>query len=146
MNFDYNQAGGQYRKQSIETASPVKLVVMLYEGAICFIDRAIENMNYSTYDKVNANIQKAKNIVVELRTSLDFSQAPEFAEKLDSLYDFVFSQLSAGNLDKDVKPLKEARKIFLELLDSWQKIDRSLSNPQNVKQDYSPSSGFSIEG
>lgn len=133
----------QYKKQSIETASPVKLVVMLYEGAIRFIDKAIETMDYKTYDQVNENIQRAKDIVVELRLSLNFKSGGEVATRLDSLYDYVFSKLGEGNVKKNVKPLKEARKVISDLLGSWNEIAQA---PEAGESNKRSSSSFSLEG
>lgn len=133
----------QYKKQSIETASPAKLVVMLYEGAIRFIDEAIEKMDYTTYDQVNQNIQRAKDIVVELRVSLNFKSGGEVATRLDALYDYVFSKLGEGNVKKDVKPLKEARKVISELLGSWSEIAKG---PDKGGDPPSTTSSFSLRG
>ena len=124
MSYQQNE----YKKSSIETASPVKLVVLLYEGAIRYIDLATDSMHYSTFDRVNENVQKAKDIVVELRSTLDRDKGGDVAEKLDSLYDYIYRCLSEGNLKKDNEPLLEAKKILTELHSSWQEIaEKNLS-------------------
>lgn len=64
-------AAQMYQANSVNTASPAKLTLMLYEGAIKFCNIAKEAMDEGNIEKTNINIQKAEKIIVELRVTLD---------------------------------------------------------------------------
>ena len=67
----YNKAAQLYQKNSIETASPAKLTLMLYDGAIKFSHIAIEAIDEGDIEKAHKNIVKVQNIIVEFRSTLD---------------------------------------------------------------------------
>ncbi len=140
----YNQLGDDfYKKNSINTASPVKIVILLYEAAIKNLDSAEVNIgDFKTYDLTTRYINKSIDIVTELRVSLNFEKGKEIAENLDSLYDFILEKIKEANLKKDKKPLHEARKILVKLLDSWLALEKQ--NRKNLGGN--PLKGFSISG
>lgn len=67
----YNKAAMQYQRNAIQTASPAKLTLMLYDGAIKFANMAIEAIDKGDIEKANNNIIKVQNIIVEFRSTLD---------------------------------------------------------------------------
>ena len=67
----YNKAAQLYQKNSIETASPARLTLMLYDGAIKFSHIAIEAIEEGNIEKAHKNIVKVQNIIVEFRSTLD---------------------------------------------------------------------------
>ena len=76
-----------YRETQIKTASRGKLIVLLYDGLVKFLDIALENMPKKKYDIVNLNIIKAQDIIAELIMSLNM-EAGEVSGKLLSIYTF----------------------------------------------------------
>jgi len=109
----------KYQQNQVETASPVKLLLMLYNGALRFIKGAREGIREKDMEKANHNIVKAQDIVVELMTSLDMEQG-EISKNLYSLYDYANSRLLQANIKKDENILSEAENILQELRDTWQ--------------------------
>ena len=67
----YNTAAKAYGNNRIETATPAELTLMLYEGAVKFCNIAIVGLEKNDYEKVNTNIQKCRNIIVELTSTLN---------------------------------------------------------------------------
>ena len=67
----YNIAAKAYGNNRIETATPAELTLMLYEGAVKFCNIAIVGLEKKDYEKVNTNIQKSRNIIVELTSTLN---------------------------------------------------------------------------
>ncbi len=130
-----------YRKSSIDTANPIRVVILLYEAAIKNIEVAAEMIdNFKKYDKVTNHINKTIDIVTELRLSLDFEKGKKIAQNLNALYDFVIERLKDANLKKERSPLDEAKKILVDLLQSWEVVEK-----QNKKTTSSnPHKGFSI--
>lgn len=109
----------KYQQNQVETASPAKLLLMLYNGALRFVKGAREGIREKDMEKANHNIGKAQDIVVELMTSLDMEQG-EISRNLYSLYDFVNTRLLEANIKKDENILSEAENILQELRDTWQ--------------------------
>lgn len=116
-------AASAYREASIENAPPIKIVRMLYQGALRFIDRASADEVDVANTQFPYLVARAEAIVTELRVSLDPRPAPDVAENLEQLYLFVEGRLRAASDTKNKTPLGEARKILASLLDAWQHIE-----------------------
>jgi flagellar secretion chaperone FliS len=134
----------QYKQTEIGTANQGKLIVMLYDGAIKFLNIAIEKMEPSTYDIVNANIIKAQDIISELLLSLNMNEGGQISQNLFNLYMFFNKQLLEANIQKDPELIKGVIKMLQELRNAWNDI-----SAQETKSDKIATSGkgsFSIEG
>jgi len=116
-----NDKISNYRETQINTASRGKLIVILYDGLIKFIDIAIENIPKKKFDIASNNIIKAQDIVNELSMSLNM-EAGEISGKLISIYSFLYEKLIEANVKKDVKSLRFIRKMAFELRDGWNQI------------------------
>lgn len=118
-------AANLYQKNAIETASPAKLTLMLYEGAIRFSNIALEAMEAEgrpDYEKINANIKKTQNIIVELRSTLDMKYP--VAKDFDNVYDYVYRRLVEANMQTDPEILKEALGHIRTMRDTWKEVMR----------------------
>lgn len=114
----------EYRKNAVMGASPVGLIVMLYDGALRFMDQAQHAIASRDYFAQNQNLQKAQKIVSELMCCLDMQRGGEVAQNLLSLYTYVFNQLLEANVDDDPERIKRAAAILSQLRESWVEIDR----------------------
>tara|TARA_B100001123_G_scaffold321328_1_gene360363 strand:- start:204 stop:644 length:441 start_codon:yes stop_codon:yes gene_type:complete len=124
---DYSKkVARSYKAQSIETASPGKLVLMLFDGALRFMDAAKKGFEEEDFTKrnedVNNNLIRAQNIVMELQGSLDMSVKGDLPGTLYRLYDFVVYQLQQSNLKKDAEPIDHAYKTISELREAWEEM------------------------
>jgi len=119
-----------YRETSIKTAGQGRLIVLLYDEAIKQIDRAISALDSGKkhYDRVNAAITRAQEIITELSASLDFEKGKDIASNLFSLYIYFNQQLMAANLDKDSNPIKPVRNMLYELRSAWKQIENTKDN------------------
>jgi len=80
----------QYKETQILTASPAKLLLMLYDGAINAMESALAVMGDKTkYDKVNTHLIKAQDIIGELMSSINFDIKSELPQSLQSLYAYM---------------------------------------------------------
>lgn len=116
-----------YAKVGLETgvvaASPHKLVVMLFEGAILACNTAIEHMKADQFEQKGAAISKAVRIVDEgLRASLDKSKGGEIAANLDALYGYIVQRLLEANLRNKQEPVQEAAAMLGDLKSAWEAI------------------------
>ncbi|PKL30141.1 MAG: flagellar export chaperone FliS [Spirochaetae bacterium HGW-Spirochaetae-10] len=134
-----------YKDTEIQTADQGKLILMLYDGAIRFLNIAIENMTPRRYDVVNTNIIKAQDIVTELMLSLNMDQGGEIAQNLFNIYAYMKKRLLEGNIAKDAEILKEVVTHLNGLRSAWDELSRK----QPVQQPVRPTGtygGFSIQG
>ena len=115
-----------YQRISLETAPPGKLVLMLYDGALKFLDLAILGFNsedpLDRNEKIHNNVVKTQNILHELNATLDFEKGGELAQTLRDLYLYCLDRLREGNLKKEMTVLVEARNRINTLRDAWNEM------------------------
>jgi flagellar protein FliS len=121
--MQYEKIARSYKAQSIQTASPGKLVLMLFDGALRFMAAATRAFDEDDFTKrnedINNNLIRAQNIVTELQSSLDMSVPGDLPGTLYRLYDYVLHQLQQANLKKIVEPIGEGEKTINELREAW---------------------------
>ena len=118
----------QYRKNQISTSSQGRLILKMYEGSIKFTTRALESMAKRDVASQGKYIQKAHDIVNELSLALNFKKGGEVAPRLESLYQFVLSQLTLANIKSDKKPLQTVLNILNPLLEAWTQLYEASQN------------------
>ncbi|WP_411822339.1 flagellar export chaperone FliS [Leptospira sp. 'Mane'] len=114
----------EYKANEISTVSQIKLIVMLFDGAIRFLGIAMDNMNPRKYDVVNNHIIKAQDIITELLLSLNMEEGKEVANGLLSLYIYLKKRLLEANMKKDKQIVEECIKILTELKTSWEELEK----------------------
>lgn len=125
----YNAAKA-YGNSRVTTASPAELTLMLYDGAVKFCNIAIDALEKKDYETTNTNIQKCRNIVVELTTTLN-TKYP-VAEDFKRLYDYIFALLVEANMKKDLELLNRALDELRSIRDIWKQIMATTKGPQVV--------------
>lgn len=111
-----------YKSNSIQTASPAELTLMLYDGAIKFCNIALGALEKDDIQKANTNIVKAEKIIVEFRCTLDFKYP--VAKEFDRVYDYIYRRLVEANIKKDTEILEDALKYIREMRDTWKEVMR----------------------
>jgi len=110
-------AADAYKTASVETAPPLKIVRMLYEGALRFLSRA-EKAGLDTPEG-RAWMGRTDAIVKELRVSLDPSRDAEICEQLEGLYLFCEDEFARAMVDQDATGVVNAREVLEILMDAW---------------------------
>lgn len=113
----------EYRRSSVMGASPVGLVVMLYDGALRYIDGARVALEQRNHFEKNAQIQKAQQVVSELMCCLDMERGGEIARSLLALYAYIYNQLIQANVSDDVAALDSSRHVLEQLRSAWSQIE-----------------------
>lgn len=116
-------AAAAYKTSHVENAPPLKLLRMMYEGALRFIDQAALALGSGEGTRFQERCMRAQAVVSELRMALDPSQAPGLAGHLDQLYLFCEGRLRSAVLDPAAEPLEQAREVLSTLLDGWKSIE-----------------------
>ena len=135
----------QYKQTQITTANQGKLIVMLYDGAIKFLNIALDNMSPKTYDVVNTNIIKTQDIITELLLSLNMDEGGEISQNLFNLYMYFKRQLLEANIKKDPEVIKHVIKLLKELRDAWDQISANETR-SDKNMNIGSKGNFSIEG
>lgn len=126
----YGNAAKAYGQNKITTASPAELTLMLYEGAVKFGNIAISAMDKKDYETTNVNIQKCRNIIVELTSTLDHKY--KVAEDFENVYNYIFSLLVEANMKKDIELLGRAVDEIRGMRDTWKEVMKKAKGPQLV--------------
>lgn len=108
-----------YRKTQAETASPERLMVLLFEAALRHMREGASGLEQNRRDSFRIHFSKASAIVAELSRTLDATRAPELAAQLGPLYTFVCERLTYANLKADPKLAREAEKVFEPIADAF---------------------------
>ncbi len=115
INNPYNN----YKQNSIMTASPEELVVMMFKALEKNIRQGKQYVEDRDYENANRVILKAQDIVYELMASLDMKE--EISTQLFTLYEYILNNLMEANIAKDTGILQEVLGMAAELQDSWEK-------------------------
>jgi len=111
-----------YRQVDVETASPHKLVTMLYEGAIRRCREAVRAFEAGNNAEATRLLYKAQDIIAELLTNLDREKGGELAAELAEHYLFMYDLLVKANIKRDAKSVGEVADLLSELLSAWKQI------------------------
>jgi flagellar protein FliS len=117
----------KYKTQEVTTASPVGLIVMLYNGCIKRLKLARMAIEKKDYEDANNNFKKAEDIIDELMASLDLKY--EIARNLLSLYVFIYEEIVRINISKDAGKIEPLLKILSSLRDTWVKVEKEYKPP-----------------
>jgi flagellar protein FliS len=126
-----------YRQNSVQTASPSQLILMLFDGALRFMNRALEGFEESDLarrnEAVHINLVKTQAIIDELQASLNLKVGGEFARTMSDLYEFMRNQLRAANMRKESAPVQVVMELLGEIRGAWSAMlsqtDRPTSTP-----------------
>jgi len=108
----------RYLQDSINTASPAKLLLMLYDRLVLDLMKGEEALRGDDREQAHERITHAQEIVLELRTSLDV-EAWSGAPALANLYGWMLTELIGANIAKDADRVAACRALVEPLRDAW---------------------------
>ncbi len=120
-------AYARYRQMNLETASPGKAVLYLYNGMIRFFSEAKEHMINKEYEMCNEKLFRARRILSELTLALN-DDAGEISDNLRAIYNFCYQSSVVANLRKEPQLLEQVISWLSAIRDAWAQM---LTNPQN---------------
>lgn len=106
-----------YKLNSINTASPEELTLMLYDGAVKFGNQALTAIENKNFEEANRLILRTEDIIQEFRCTLDMKY--EISNTFEIMYEYIYRRLVEANVKKDTEILKEAIGIIKEMRDTW---------------------------
>lgn len=112
-----------YRRVATQTASPAQLVLMLYEGALKFLEQGLAGFEQEDPLEFNRtihnNVQRAQAIINEMNATLDMERGGEISANFRRLYCYFDRRLQEGNVKKQRGPIEEVAMRLRVLRDSW---------------------------
>jgi flagellar protein FliS len=111
-----------YQNNLVTTQSKDRLIVLLYDGAIKFMNLAIQELQAGNFQAKGQYINKAQDIINELNAVLDMKAGGEIATNLRKLYCFMYKRLSEANIKRDPQMIRDVIKLMEELNQSWKAI------------------------
>ena len=109
-----------YKQNSVTTASPGELTLMLYNGCIKFIHQAKKAIDVKNIEARNTYIQKAQAILNELMSTLNMDVP--VSKDMYNLYEYMYHQLTQANMKNDVAILDEVENLTIEFRDTWKQV------------------------
>ncbi|WP_309091187.1 flagellar export chaperone FliS [Domibacillus sp.] len=119
-----------YANNSVNTASPGELTLMLYNGCIKFIHLAERAMKEKNIQQKNINVQKAQAIIREL--SITLKTDTDLGKDMLALYEFLHERLVEANIKNDPAMLKEVEGFVVEFRDTWKQVIQINRRMQHV--------------
>ncbi len=129
----------KYKETQIKTANQGKLIVMLYDGAIKFLNQSKEAIEANKIEEAHNKITRTQDIIMELVLSLNLDAGP-IAKKLYNLYLYLNQRLMEANMYKKKEPIDEVIKLLTDLKEVWDQIaaqtgpgdDKSFNKNQSI--------------
>ena len=123
----------QYLANKINTATPLELVIIAYEGAINFLKEAKDSYEHKNLQGAGDSIVKSQKIIRELRNSLDM-EVKDVSENLFFLYRQMDKNLTAVSKSKDVALLNRVIKMLDDLKNSWVSISKNTADLETAQK------------
>lgn len=122
--MDPRSAANAYQSSSIENAPPIKVVRMLYQGAVRFLDQAAREDPSDPRSDFLHLVGRADAIISELRLALDHSvDESDMTANLERLYLYCEGELSLVCVERTAERLPAVREILVTLLDAWKSVE-----------------------
>lgn len=118
------EALNTYKQNTVLTATPEELTLMLYEGAIKFMKIAKYSIENKDLERAHSSLIRAQDIILELNYSLDMNY--EISNDFRSLYDFIHEKLVDANINKEIQPIDETLEIAEEMKETWKEVMKQI--------------------
>ena len=128
----YIKQYNQYKENSVMTAAPETILIMLYSGAINFLIRAKVAIEQKNIEDCHENITKAQRIIREFMDTLDMDAGGDVAQNLYRLYEYLHYQLIQANIKKDTALVDEVIEHLRGLKETWEQAIKIASHEEKL--------------
>lgn len=112
-----------YRRTAVQNASPVALVVMLYDMLVGDLTRAIDAIGDGDIEKRSEHIKHALLVLHQLEGSLDMEKGGEAAKGLSRFYSFIRGQILQAQIKVEPEILRKQIEVILDVRQAWQQAE-----------------------
>ncbi len=130
----HSNALNTYKQNSVTTAAPGELTLMLYNGCLKFLGKAKVAISNKNIEEKNTNLQKSQAIITELMSTLNMNI--EISKQMLPLYEYMNRRLIEANLKNDNTIIEEVEGLVTEFRDTWKEVIKNTRQQQygNVEQ------------
>jgi|SRR5580704_9230045 flagellar protein FliS len=122
-------ARSHYRETAVRGASPVRLVICLYEQAIEDLRRAIAALEKGDIEARTRSINHALTVIAHLQGSLDMQQGGEVAANLNRFYGLIRASLVEAHVKQSARILEEQTSLLVTIHEAWLEVERTMAVP-----------------
>lgn len=115
-------AQNAYKQNSVTTASPGELTLMLYNGCLKFLGKAKLAIQEKNIQEKNNNLQRSQAIIAELMSTLNMDI--DISKQMLPLYEYMNHRLVEANIQNDVAIIEEVEDLVTEFRDTWKEVIR----------------------
>ena len=127
-----NDSISKYQTQQVMTASPARLVCMLYDRAILSLKEAVAAIESGEIEARWRSNKRAADIIAHMWTTLDTERGGEIAANLADLFKYMLSRLPEIDFNNDPAPAREVIRLLEPLRESWHKVASGEAGAQSV--------------
>lgn len=117
-----------YRESAVRGASPVGLIIILYEEVLRTLRRAQRDIQQKDIEGRTLALSHALDIVGHLQSTLDFERGGEVANNLSRFYNVVRAKILEANIHGNSEILEMLSKEFSLFINTWQQVDRAVTS------------------
>lgn len=132
----YQEATKTYQQANYLTATPIKLVMMCYDGAIKSLKLARDSYAVKDYPTKGQALKKAIDIISELNSSLDLNKGGKVAANLRNIYTYMTQALIEADLKRDIDIFDQVISMLEELESAWKTIAIPVTHPEERKTEH----------
>ena len=140
MSYDRNLAA--YQETKVMSSSPEQLVPLLYEHLLVNLKRAEKQIRAREIEAKAESVEKAKAILYELLSCLDFEAGGEIASRLASLYSYFIKEIGEASRELNSGRFEPIIEMIASLHESWREAARIVS----VGPGAGPGAGAALPG
>jgi len=111
-----------YKHNEISTASRLRLIVMMYDGVIRYLEEYKKKLKEGDIAGRGMYLTKAQRVIGELQESLNKKQGGEVSQNLENLYNFINASLTQANIDGNASNIDHSITILQNLRDAWSQV------------------------
>ena len=127
-----------YRESAVRGASPVGLIIILYEEVLRTLRRAQRAIQQKDIEGRTLALSHVLDIVGHLQATLNFEQGGEVAGNLSRFYDVVRAKILEANLHSNSEILEMLSKEISLFINTWQQVERAVTNSAAPSSPHSP--------
>jgi flagellar secretion chaperone FliS len=126
--------GADALEVKVLAASPLELVVMLYDGAVAALIQARVALEAGDVPRKTDRLNKAIDILDGLNHALDHQKGGDISGNLTQLYDYMKQRLIIANMKNDFEAIEEVRALLVDLRGAWQELAARPREASGIKQ------------
>jgi flagellar protein FliS len=145
----YNKYIKQYQTNNITTATPEKLMIMLFDGAIQFLQKARNAIEEKKLQERAQNIEGARKIIRELMRTIDLENGNDVSKQLFRLYNRMAMKLIKANVSRNISLIDEVIEDMMNIRWGFQKaieIQSGITSVDAVMKEYNENQQFKHTG